>query len=152
MKMVLNTKHYKVYEDLFIKNLPEDEVAKDLGYTTNEKNRKAGELYFTSVYPLYLNKIQKKGRTANELNKIIEWLTGYNESQINKMLEDETTFKVFFENAQINPKANQIRGVICGYRIEEIEDKFQLYKNCRYLDKLIDELSKGKELNKVLRD
>ena len=119
---------------------------------TDEKNRKAGELSFTSVYPLYLNKIQKKGRTANELNKTIEWLTGYNESQINKMLEDETTFKVFFENAQINPKANQIRGVICGYRIEEIEDKFQLYKNCRYLDKLIDELSKGKELNKVLRD
>lgn len=119
---------------------------------TDEKNRKAGELSFTSVYPLYLNKIQKKGRTANELNKIIEWLTGYNESQITKMLEDETTFKVFFENAQINPKANQIRGVICGYRIEEIEDKFQLYKNCRYLDKLIDELSKGKELNKVLRD
>ena len=118
---------------------------------TDEKNRKAGELSFTSVYPLYLNKIQKKGRTANELNKIIEWLTGYNESQITKMLEDETTFKVFFENAQINPKANQIRGVICGYRIEEIEDKFQLYKNCRYLDKLIDELSKGKELNKVLR-
>lgn len=118
---------------------------------TDEKNRKAGELSFTSIYPLYLNKIQKKGRTANELNKTIEWLTGYNESQINKMLEDETTFKVFFENAQINPKANQIRGVICGYRIEEIEDKFQLYKNCRYLDKLIDELSKGKELNKVLR-
>ena len=119
---------------------------------TDEKNRKAGELSFTSIYPLYLNKIQKKGRTANELNKTIEWLTGYNESQINKMLEDEITFKVFFENAQINPKANQIRGVICGYRIEEIEDKFQLYKNCRYLDKLIDELSKGKELNKVLRD
>ena len=119
---------------------------------TDEKNRKAGELSFTSIYPLYLNKIQKKGRTANELNKTIEWLTGYNESQINKMLVDETTFKVFFENAQINPKANQIRGVICGYRIEEIEDKFQLYKNCRYLDKLIDELSKGKELNKVLRD
>ena len=119
---------------------------------TDEKNRKAGELSFTSIYPLYLNKIQKKGRTANELNKTIEWLTGYNESQINKMLEDETTFKVFFENAQINPKANQIRGVICGYRIEEIEDKFQLYKNCRYLDKLIDELSKGKELNKILRD
>ena len=119
---------------------------------TDEKNRKAGELSFTSIYPLYLNKIQKKGRTANELNKTIEWLTGYNESQINKMLEDETTFKVFFENAQINPKSNQIRGVICGYRIEEIEDNFQLYKNCRYLDKLIDELSKGKELNKVLRD
>lgn len=118
---------------------------------TDEKNRKAGELSFTSIYPLYLNKIQRKGRTANELNKIIEWLTGYNESQVNKMLENETTFKVFFENAQINPKANQIQGVICGYRIEEIEDKFQLYKNCRYLDKLIDELSKGKELNKVLR-
>ena len=119
---------------------------------TDEKNRKAGELSFTSVYPLYLNKIQKKGRTVNELNKIIEWLTGYTESQINKMLENETTFKVFFENAQINPKANKIQGMICGYRIEEIEDKFQLYKNCRYLDKLIDELSKGKELNKVLRD
>ena len=118
---------------------------------TEEKNRKAGELLFTSIYPLYLQKIKKKGRTVEELNKVIEWLTGFNKNQINKMLNGKTTFKEFFEKAVINPKANLITGVICGYRIEEINDTFQLYKNCRYLDKLVDELSKGKELNKILR-
>ncbi len=118
---------------------------------TEEKNRKAGELSFTSIYPLYLQKIEKKGRTVKELNKIIEWLTGFNESQLKKMLNKETTFKEFFENAIINPKAHLITGVVCGYRIEEIKETFQLYRNCRYLDKLVDELSKGKELNKILR-
>ena len=118
---------------------------------TEEKNRKAGELSFTSIYPLYLKKIEKKGRTVKELNKIIEWLTGFNESQLKKMLNKETTFKEFFENAIINPKAHLITGVICGYRIEEIKETFQLYRNCRYLDKLVDELSKGKELDKILR-
>ena len=118
---------------------------------TEEKNRKAGELLFTSIYPLYLQKIKKKGRTVEELNKVIEWLTGFNKNQINKMLNGKTTFKEFFEKAVINPKANLITGVICGYRIEEIQDTFQLYRNCRYLDKLVDELSKGKELNKILR-
>ena len=118
---------------------------------TEEKNRKAGELSFTSIYPLYLQKIEKKGRTVKELNKIIEWLTGFNESQLKKMLNKETTFKEFFENAIINPKAHLITGVVCGYRIEEIKETFQLYRNCRYLDKLVDELSKGKELDKILR-
>tara|TARA_B000000475_G_scaffold266542_1_gene256385 strand:- start:622 stop:990 length:369 start_codon:yes stop_codon:yes gene_type:complete len=118
---------------------------------TEEKNRKAGELSFTSIYPLYLQKIEKKGRTVKELNKIIEWLTGFNESQLKKMLNKETTFKEFFENAIINPKAHLITGVVCGYRIEEIKETFQLYRNCRYLDKIVDELSKGKELNKILR-
>ena len=118
---------------------------------TEEKNRKAGELLFSSIYPLYLQKIKKKGRTVEELNKVIEWLTGFNKNQINKMLNGKTTFKEFFEKAVINPKANLITGIICGYRIEEINDTFQLYKNCRYLDKLVDELSKGKELNKILR-
>ena len=79
---------------------------------TEEKNRKAGELSFTSIYPLYLQKIEKKGRTVKELNKIIEWLTGFNESQLKKMLNEETTFKEFFENAIINPKAHLITGVI----------------------------------------
>jgi hypothetical protein len=118
---------------------------------TEEKNRKAGELSFTLIYPLNLQKIEKKGRTVKELNKIIEWLTGFNESQLKKMLNKETTFKEFFENAIINPKAHLITGVICGYRIEEIKEPFKLYRNCRYLDKLVDELSKGKELNKILR-
>ena len=118
---------------------------------TEEKNRKAGELSFTSIYPLYLQKIEKKGRTVKELNKIIEWLTGFDESQLKKILNKETTFKEFFENAIINPKAHLITGVICGYRIEEIKETFHIYRNCRYLDKLVDELSKGKELNKILR-
>ena len=93
---------------------------------TEEKNRKAGELSFTSIYPLYLQKIEKKGRTVKELNKTIQWLTGYNESQIKKMLNQETRFKEFFENSVINPKAHLIKGVICGYRIEEIKETFQL--------------------------
>jgi len=118
---------------------------------TEEKNRKAGELSFTLIYPLYLQKIEKKGRKVKELNKIIEWLTGFDESQLKKMLNKETTFKEFFENAIINPKAHLIKGVICGYRIEEIKETFHIYRNCRYLDKIVDELSKGKELNKILR-
>ena len=89
---------------------------------TEEKNRNAGELSFTSIYPLYLQKIKKKGRTIEELNKIIEWLTGFDENQINKMLNEKRTFKEFFEKAVINPKANLITGVICGYTIEEIQD------------------------------
>ena len=116
---------------------------------TEEKNKKAGELSFTSIYPLYLQKIEKKGRTVKELNKIIEWLTGFNESQLKKMLNEETIFKEFFENAAINPKAHLITGVICGYRIEEIENK--LSKKVRYLDKLVDELAKGKKMDKILR-
>ncbi|MFS4473985.1 DUF2200 domain-containing protein [Chryseobacterium sp. T20] len=105
---------------------------------------------FSSVYPHYIQKAEKKGRTKEEVHEIIFWLTGYNEKALQEILEDKTDFKTFFEQApQINPNVSLIKGVICGYRVEEIED--ELMRNIRYLDKLIDELAKGKKMEKILR-
>lgn len=105
---------------------------------------------FSSVYPHYIQKAEKKNRTKEEVHEIICWLTGYDEKDLQKILEDKTDFKTFFEQApRINPNVSLIKGVICGYRIEEIED--ELMRNIRYLDKLIDELAKGKKMEKILR-
>lgn len=105
---------------------------------------------FSSVYPHYIQKAEKKNRTKEEVHEIICWLTGYDEKDLQKILEDKTDFKTFFEQApRINPNVFLIKGVICGYRIEEIED--ELMRNIRYLDKLIDELAKGKKMEKILR-
>ncbi|ESU18771.1 hypothetical protein FCR2A7T_21740 [Flavobacterium cauense R2A-7] len=105
---------------------------------------------FASVYPHYINKAEKKGRTQAEVHEIIFWLTGYDEQKLQQHLEDKTNFEDFFNNApQINPNAAKITGVICGYRVEDIEDK--LMQQIRYLDKLIDELAKGKAMEKILR-
>ncbi|WP_129715125.1 DUF2200 domain-containing protein [Pedobacter sp. SYP-B3415] len=104
---------------------------------------------FASVYPHYLEKAEKKNRTKDEVHQIIFWLTGYDEAALQKHLEENTNFEVFFSQAQINPNASKITGVICGYRVEEIEDK--LIREIRYMDKLIDELAKGKVLDKILR-
>lgn len=105
---------------------------------------------FASVYPLYIKKVERKGRTKAEVDQIIFWLTGYNENSLQKHLDQKTDFENFFNQApQINPNAPLIKGVICGYRIEEIEDK--LIRNVRYLDKLIDELAKGRAMDKILR-
>lgn len=105
---------------------------------------------FSSVYPHYIAKAEKKGRTKAEVDEIIFWLTGYNEKDLQKILDDKTDFKNFFNHApQINPDASQITGVICGYRIEEIED--ELMRQIRYLDKLIDELARGRAMEKILR-
>jgi hypothetical protein len=108
------------------------------------------KLTFGSVYPLYLTKIEKKGRTEHELLQVIFWLTNFNESQIQELIEQKVTFKTFFEKAQIHPNAYKITGLICGYRIEEIEH--ELTRNVRYLDKLVDELAKGRKMEKILRD
>lgn len=118
---------------------------------TAAKNEQIANMTFASIYPHYVSKIEKKGRAIDHLNQIIEWLTGYSETQINKMIEENVTFKTFFEKASLHPNATKIKGVICGYRIEEIPDEFPTYRQCRYLDKLVDELAKGKALEKIMR-
>jgi hypothetical protein len=106
---------------------------------------------FASVYPLYIQKAEKKGRTKAEVDEIIYWLTGYDKKGLQDQIDRKTDFETFFAQApQINPKVTLIKGVICGYRVEEIED--ELMRNIRYLDKLIDELAKGKAMNKILRE
>jgi hypothetical protein len=116
---------------------------------TPEHNARIKQMTFASVYPHYVTKVQKKERTVQELHQIIEWLTGFNESDIIQMLNENVTFEVFFQKANLNPNANLITGVICGYRIEELENP--LTKKVRYLDKLVDELAKGKPMEKILR-
>ena len=101
-----------------------------------------------SVYPHYVNKVEKKGRTKDELNQVIEWLTGFDESVLNAHLAAGTTFEDFFAYADLNPQASSITGVICGVRVQDIEDP--LMQQIRYLDKLVDELAKGKSMEKVL--
>jgi len=107
------------------------------------------KMTFSSVYPLYVNKVEKKGRTQKELNQVIKWLTGYDDKKLKSLIKKEVTFEAFFENANLNPNAHLITGVICGYRIEEIENP--LIRQGRYLDKLVDELAKGWDLEKILR-
>ena len=113
-------------------------------------NQKIFDMSVASVYPLYLKKIEKKERTKSELDEVIRWLTGYSQEGLEKQLLDEVSFKDFFEDVpQLNPNVNLIKGVICGYRVEEIEDP--LMQKIRYLDKLVDELAKGKSMEKILR-
>ena len=118
---------------------------------TAEKNEKIGKMIFGSIYPLYLNRLVKNGRTEEELKQVIEWFTGYNEKKLQKLIDDKVTFKTFFQKAKIHPNEHMIKGVVCGYRIEEIEDEFELYRQCRQLEKLIDELAKGRKMEKILR-
>lgn len=115
----------------------------------NPNNTRVFKMSFAGVYPLYIQKAEKKGRTKEEVDEIIFWLTGYNAKTLKQHLEKKTDFQTFFSQAKINPNASKITGVICGYRVEEIEDK--LMQQIRYLDKLIDELAKGKAMEKILR-
>ncbi len=116
---------------------------------TKEHNERIAKMIFGSIYPHYLNRIVKNGRTKEELHQVIEWLTGYNESRIQELIEQKVTFKTFFEQATLHPNAQLIKGVICGYRIEEIDN--ELTRQARYLDKLVDELAKGRKMDKILR-
>ena len=118
---------------------------------TPEKNEKVGKMIFGSIYPLYLNRLEKNGRTQQELNQVIEWLTGFDEQNIQQLIKENVSFTSFFEKANIHPNAHLITGVICGYRIEEIPDEFILYRQCRTMEKLIDELAKGRKMEKILR-
>ena len=118
---------------------------------TAEKNEQIAKMTFASVYPHYINRLEKNGRTKEEFHQVIEWLTGFDADKIQELIDEKATFEVFFEKAELNPNAKLIKGVICGYRIEEIPDEFELYRKCRYLDKLYDELAKGRKMEKILR-
>jgi hypothetical protein len=107
------------------------------------------KITFAAVYPHYVTKVERKGRTKDELHQVIEWLTGFDDKKIQELIEEQVTFETFFNRAQLHPNANLITGVICGYRIEEIENP--ITKQIRYLDKLVDELAKGKKMEKILR-
>ena len=117
--------------------------------TTPEHNERIAKMTFASVYPHYVTKVEKKGRSKAELHQIIEWLTGFDEKALNAIIEEKATFETLFQKAKLNPHAERITGVICGYRIEEIENS--LTRQVRYLDKLVDELAKGKKMDKILR-
>lgn len=117
--------------------------------TSPEHESRIAKMTFASVYPHYVTKVEKKGRTKEELHEVIEWLTGFDEAKLQKLMDEKATFEQFFEQASLNPNADLITGVICGYRIEEIENP--LTKKARYLDKLVDELAKGKKMEKILR-
>tara|TARA_R110002096_G_scaffold204178_2_gene389670 strand:+ start:1631 stop:2002 length:372 start_codon:yes stop_codon:yes gene_type:complete len=117
---------------------------------TAEHNERIAKMTFTSVYPHYVTKVEKKGRTKAELHKVIKWLTGYDEVQLQGFIDEKITFEKFFQSATLNPKAPLIKGVICGYRIEDIENT--LTQQVRYLDKLVDELAKGRKMEKILRE
>ncbi len=112
-------------------------------------DERIASMTFSSVYPLYVAKVEKKGRTREELHQVIEWLTGYDDRMLQKLMEEKATFEQFFQQATIHPNAHLITGVICGYRVEEIENP--LTQQVRYLDKLVDELAKGRKMEKILR-
>ena len=116
---------------------------------TPEHHERIAKMTFSSVYPHYVTKVEKKGRTKEELHEVIEWLTGFDESRLNEFIDQKVTFESFFEQANLHPKAHLIKGVICGYRIEELEN--DLTRQVRYLDKLVDELAKGRNMDKILR-
>ena len=117
--------------------------------TTATHDERIAKMSFASVYPHYVAKVEKKGRTKEELHQVIRWLTGFDEAKLQELIDKKVTFEDFFKNAKLNPNARLITGVICGYRVEEIENP--LTQKVRYLDKLVDELAKGKKMEKILR-
>ena len=118
---------------------------------TAAKNEKIGQMIFASIYPLYLNRLIKNGRTEEELRTVIQWLTGFDNATLQNLIDEKVSFKTFFEKATMHPNAHLIKGVVCGYRIEEIPDEFILYRQCRTMEKLINELAKGRKMEKILR-
>ncbi|MCG8701024.1 MAG: DUF2200 domain-containing protein [Bacteroidales bacterium] len=116
---------------------------------TPEHNERMAKMTFASVYPHYVTKVEKKGRSKDELHQVIEWLTGFNEDKLKAFINQNITFQTFFQQAELNPNAHLIKGVVCGYRIEEIDNA--LTRQVRYLDKLVDELAKGRKMEKILR-
>ena len=117
--------------------------------TSDTHNQRFAKMTFASVYPMYLAKLERKGRTKEELHQVIQWLTGYNNKKLQELINEKVTFETFFQHAKLNSNAHLITGVICGYRVEDIENP--LTKQVRYLDKLVDELAKGRKMEKVLR-
>lgn len=119
---------------------------------TTEKEERVANLIFASIYPLYWNRLEKHGRTKEEFHQVLEWFTGFDEDALQALIDEKVTFRTFFQKATIHPNAHLIKGVVCGYRIEEIDDEFELYKQCRQMEKLIDELAKGRKMEKILRE
>ena len=117
--------------------------------TSNNHDQRIAKMSFASVYPMYLAKVKKKGRTRDELHQVITWLTGFDVGELQELIEEKATFETFFANARLNPNARFITGVICGYRVEDIENS--LTRWVRYLDKLVDELAQGRKMEKILR-
>ena len=117
--------------------------------TTPEHDERIAEMKFASVYPHYVAKVEKKGRTLEELHQVISWLTGFSEGELQTLIDSDATFRQFFDKATVHPNASRITGVICGYRVEDIETP--LTRQVRYLDKLVDELAKGRKMEKILR-
>lgn len=117
--------------------------------TSDTHNQRIASIVFASVYPAYITKVEKKGRTKKELDEVIKWLTGFGPKETKELIKEKVTLEIFFKRAKLNKNAHLIKGTICGYRIEEIENP--LTKKIRYLDKLVDELAKGRDLNKILR-
>jgi Uncharacterized protein conserved in bacteria len=117
--------------------------------STAKHDERIAKITFASVYPMYIEKVQKKGRSKEELGQVIQWLTGFDAKDLMEHIEKKSTFDAFFQNAKLNSKAHLITGVICGYRVEEIENP--LTQKIRYLDKLVDELAKGRKMEKILR-
>lgn len=113
-------------------------------------HQRIAKMIFASVYPMYVQKVEKKGRTKEELRMVIEWLTGFDNKKLQQLIKEKVTFETFFQRASLNPNAHLITGMICGYRIEEIENT--LTRQTRYLDKLVDELAKGRKMEKILRE
>ena len=116
---------------------------------TTEHNERIAKMTFASVYPHYITKVERKGRTKEEVHQVIEGLTGFDDNKLQKLIDEKVTFETFFRRAKLNPNAHLITGVICGYRIEEITNP--LTQQARYLDKLVDELAKGRKMEKILR-
>jgi hypothetical protein len=117
--------------------------------TTPEHDRRMAKTIFATVYPYYIKKVESKGRTKQELHQVIEWLTGFDDKKLQELIDRKATFEQFFQVAKLNPNARLITGVICGYRVEEIENP--VTRQARYMDKLIDELAKGRKMEKILR-
>lgn len=119
---------------------------------TAEKNEKIAKMNFGSIYPHYLNRIEKHGRSKEELDQVILWLTGHDQDTLESFIAGNGSFGDFFEGANMHQNAHMIKGVVCGYRIEEISEEFALYRDCRRMEKLIDELAKGRKMEKILRE
>jgi hypothetical protein len=117
--------------------------------TTPEHDARMAKTIFATVYPYYIKKVESKGRTKQELHQVIEWLTGFDDKKLHELIDEKVTYETFFQRAKLNPNAHLITGVICGYRVEEIENP--VTRQARYLDKLIDELAKGRKMDKILR-
>lgn len=117
---------------------------------TDQHNQKMAKLTFAAIYPMYVQKVENKGRTKQELHQVITWLTGFDEDKLQEFIQNKATFEIFFQKANLNPNASKITGTICGYKIQEIDNP--LTQKVRYLDKLVDELAKGKAMDKILRE